>query len=145
MSLADLIASCRSGLVEGTDDGNLIRTGPGDDSVFAGAGDDVVLTGAGNDVLVGGLGADDLQGGMGQDTYVFSAGDGTDTIADTAGEGNRLSFGSGMASDAITLGRGPGQHSGDSWTIVQVTESELMRLCQALHPLTLLSLPMVRR
>ena len=94
------------GLIEGTDESNVIRTGSSDDTIFAGAGNDVVISGAGNDVIVGGVGADILQGGAGQDTYVFSAGDGADTISDTASEGNRLVFGAGVSSSALTLGRG---------------------------------------
>jgi len=96
------------GLIEGTDDNNSIRTGSTDDTIFAGAGNDVVTAGAGNDVLLGGSGNDFLAGGAGQDRYVFNAGDGIDTISDTAGEGNRLVFGTGMTSSSITLGLGPG-------------------------------------
>ncbi len=96
------------GLIEGTDDSNVIRTGSGDDTIFAGAGNDVVDAGAGNDLILGEGGNDFLAGGPGQDSYVFNAGDGTDTISDTAGEGNRIVFGTGMTSSSITLGLGPG-------------------------------------
>ena len=96
------------GVVEGTDEANIIRTGSGDDTVFAGAGNDVVYAGAGNDLLVGGDGADTLQGGAGQDQYLFDIGDGADTIVDTAGEGNRLVFGAGLMSSVLTLERGTG-------------------------------------
>jgi trimeric autotransporter adhesin len=91
------------GLVEGTDEANLIRTGSSDDTIFAGAGDDVVYAGAGNDLLTGGTGADTLQGGAGQDRYLFNTGDGTDTIVDSAGEGNRLVFGTGISAGSVTL------------------------------------------
>ena len=64
------------GLIEGTDDSNVIRTGSTDDTIFAGAGNDVVNAGAGNDALIGGIGNDVLTGGAGQDSYVFNAGDG---------------------------------------------------------------------
>ena len=41
------------GLIEGTDDSNVIRTGSGDDTIFAGAGNDAVNAGAGNDLILG--------------------------------------------------------------------------------------------
>lgn len=99
------------GLIEGTDNNNVIRTGSSDDTIFAGAGNDAVIAGAGNDLILGEGGNDFLAGGLGQDTYVFNAGDGMDTISDTAGEGNRIVFGAGMASSSITLGRGPGNNT----------------------------------
>lgn len=107
VSLADQLPP-PGGLVEGTDEANLIRTSSGDDTVFAGAGDDVVQAGDGNDTLVGGGGSDTLQGGVGQDRYVFNAGDGADTIVDIAGEGNQLVFGAGLGSSVLTLRRGLG-------------------------------------
>jgi Ca2+-binding RTX toxin-like protein len=99
------------GLIEGTDNNNVIRTGSGDDTIFARAGNDAVIAGAGNDLILGEGGNDFLAGGPGQDSYVFNAGDGTDTISDTAGEGNRIVFGTGMTSSSITLGRGPGNNT----------------------------------
>jgi len=95
------------GLIEGTNDNNVIRTGATNDTIFAEGGNDVVIAGAGNDVLLGGIGNDVLIGGAGQDTYVFNAGDGTDTISDSTGEGNQIVFGAGMTSSSITLGVGP--------------------------------------
>ncbi|MBV1889099.1 MAG: hypothetical protein KUG67_02520, partial [Proteobacteria bacterium] len=45
-----------------------------------------ILTGsAGNNVLTGGAGDDVLNGGDGDDTYMFSLGDGNNTITDTSG------------------------------------------------------------
>ncbi|MEQ1844785.1 MAG: calcium-binding protein, partial [Nitrospira sp.] len=77
-----------------------------DDQLFGDEGDDVLDGGAGEDLLVGGAGVDVLQGGAGADTYVFNLGDGVDTIIDTAGEGNKLVFGTGVSQEAITLGIG---------------------------------------
>ncbi len=54
----------------------------GNDLLLGGAGDDTLNGGTGDDRLVGGLGNDALSGGTGADTYVFAAGDGTDTITD---------------------------------------------------------------
>ncbi len=92
------------GLIEGTADDNVIRTGATDDTIFAGAGNDTVNAGAGNDLILGQKGNDFLVGGAGQDRYVFNTGDGTDTISDTAFEGNRLVFGAGIGSESVTLG-----------------------------------------
>lgn len=61
------------------------------DRVIAGDGDDVVSTGLGDDVLIGGAGSDSLDGGHGFDTYIFSYGDGADTVADSFGD-TRLEF-----------------------------------------------------
>ena len=64
--------------------------GAGDDTIYGGAGDDTLKGGAGDDELVGGAGDDRLEGGTGDDyldgndgadTFVYSSGDGDDTIA----------------------------------------------------------------
>ena len=107
MALADQLP-LPGGLIEGTDDSNVIRTGSGDDTIFAGAGNDTVDAGAGNDVLIGGTGNDVLNGSTGQDTYIFNAGDGMDIVSDGPGEGNRLVFGPGVSSNSVTLGLGTG-------------------------------------
>ncbi len=93
-----------SGLIEGDDGNETIRTGTGDDTLFADGGNDTVDAGAGNDVLIGGTGNDTLLGGAGQDSYVFASGDGFDTIQDAVGEGNRLIFGSGISQANLSLG-----------------------------------------
>jgi Ca2+-binding RTX toxin-like protein len=96
------------GLIEGTTDSDIIRTGSGDDTVFAGAGADSIDAGAGNDTLIGGTGHDVLTGGTGNDTYLFNLGDGVDTINDlaVAGEGNRVVFGGGITPGHLKLGLG---------------------------------------
>ncbi len=45
-------------------------------------GDDIVYAEAGDDTIIGGKGDDVLEGGGGNDTYIFSRGDGRDTIYD---------------------------------------------------------------
>ncbi len=57
-----------------------------DDALNGGAGDDALHTGSGNDSLTGGRGNDLLDGDVGQDTYLFSRGDGTDTVYEWAAE-----------------------------------------------------------
>ena len=46
------------------------------------AGNDVLDGLAGDDTLIGGTGSDTLKGGAGNDTYMFSRGDGADTVYD---------------------------------------------------------------
>ena len=70
---------------------NLIGSG-GNDELTGNDGDNVIRGGAGNDQLEGSLGNDRLVGGAGVDTYVFSVGDGTDTVVDTASEVMTLRF-----------------------------------------------------
>jgi Ca2+-binding RTX toxin-like protein len=48
-------------------------------------GDDSIVGSPGNDVLKGGKGNDSLSGGPGDDTYVYSRGDGHDTITNQTG------------------------------------------------------------
>lgn len=54
----------------------------GDDILNGGAGNDTLDGGKGADILTGGAGNDLLTGGKGADTFVFAAGEGTDTISD---------------------------------------------------------------
>ena len=99
----------------GDDNNNIINGTSGDDLIYGGKGDDTVVGGAGNDelhgeegndtliattsngtgsyghdVLIGGKGDDTLIGSSRNGTYVYSYGDGHDTIKDYG------SFGSGM-------------------------------------------------
>ena len=53
------------------------------DNLYGLDGNDVLNGGDGNDMLVGGAGNDALNGGIGSDTYVWTKGDGNDTIGDT--------------------------------------------------------------
>lgn len=50
------------------------------ESILGGAGDDLIQASDGDDTLDGGTGNDRLEGGDGDDTYVFEAGDGHDVI-----------------------------------------------------------------
>jgi trimeric autotransporter adhesin len=54
--------------------------GVGDDSLNGGTGNDALYGRDGNDSLTGGAGNDYLEGGAGADTYIFSKGDGLDSI-----------------------------------------------------------------
>ena len=70
-----------------------IHGGNGNDTLWGESGNDRLNGGDGNDVLFGGQGTDYLVGGKGADTYVFSLGEGKDTITDNVGEHNALQFG----------------------------------------------------
>ena len=88
-----------------------VHGGNGNDTLWGESGDDRLNGGDGNDVLFGGQGTDYLVGGKGADTYVFSLGEGKDTITDNVGEHNALQFGQNISVndlhiDAITDIRG---------------------------------------
>ena len=63
----------------------------GDDVLKGGNGNDSIYSGYGNDILEGGKGNDVLQGDYGDDTYIYSKGDGNDTIYDYQGK-NTIEF-----------------------------------------------------
>lgn len=88
-----------------------VHGGNGNDTLWGESGDDRLNGGDGNDVLFGGQGTDYLVGGKGADTYVFSLGEGKDTITDNVGKHNALQFGQNISVndlhiDAITDVRG---------------------------------------
>ncbi len=60
----------------------LIYTGAGDFTGMGNGGDNILVGGAHNDTLTGGLGNDTLSGGAGDDRFVFTKGDGLDTVTD---------------------------------------------------------------
>ena len=72
--------------------------------VDAGAGDDTIVGGSGDDRIDGGLGNDSITGGGGNDTFVYSPGDGHDTITDfNAGNSGALDDGDTTNNDFIDL------------------------------------------
>lgn len=88
-----------------------VHGGNGNDTLWGESGNDRLNGGDSNDVLFGGQGTDYLVGGKGADTYVFSLGEGKDTITDNVGEHNALQFGQNISVndlhiDAITDVRG---------------------------------------
>jgi 20S proteasome alpha/beta subunit len=80
-SFTDSQSSSQDVLVGGAQNDIILGAG-GADYIDGGAGNDQINGNAGNDILRGGKGADFLNGGTGNDTYVFSRGDGVDTIFD---------------------------------------------------------------
>ena len=71
----------------GTSGADTINGGDGDDMLYGRAGNDSISGGNGNDWLIGEGGNDILTGGAGNDRFVFTLGDGLDTITDfTSGD-----------------------------------------------------------
>ena len=70
-----------------------LHGGDDDDTLDGGAGDDTLHGGDDDDTLHGGPGEDTLAGADGSDTYVFSRGDGADTVEDNgSGDTDRLAI-----------------------------------------------------
>jgi serralysin len=69
-------------VVIGGDGDDEVGGGAGNDDLNGGAGDDTLFGEDGNDTLNGSTGNDILLGGAGSDAFVFTNGDGNDTIAD---------------------------------------------------------------
>ena len=92
--------------IYGTADRNIIRSGDGNDRVYAGSGNDWVSAGVGNDFVYGELGEDRLYGGDGNDFISGGSGDdyqnggaGIDTIDYTHwNSGGTYNLNSGLAS-----------------------------------------------
>lgn len=66
--------------------GAFMLGGNSGDALVGGAGADLLVGNAGADLLQGGQGNDTLLGGSGNDAYVYTSGDGLDTILDTGGQ-----------------------------------------------------------
>ena len=86
---------------------NHLAGGDGRDKLFGGAfsdqldgnaGHDRLYGGLGNDILSGGTGNDKLHGGWGDDVFVFTEGDGHDTVHDFSKGGNFWFFNAGKDS-----------------------------------------------
>jgi hypothetical protein len=60
----------------------LLNGGPGAEWLYGYAGNDTLNGGGGNDHIIGGTGNDTLTGGTGDDIFMFTYGDGLDTITD---------------------------------------------------------------
>ncbi|MDD5385113.1 MAG: calcium-binding protein [Gallionella sp.] len=66
--------------------GAFMLGGVGADALVGGTGSDLLIGNAGDDLLQGGGGNDTMLGGSGNDAYVYTTGDGLDTILDTGGQ-----------------------------------------------------------
>ena len=64
----------------------------GANSILGNSGDDTIDGKAGDDIIEGGLGNDKLTGGAGSDTFIYSKGDGNDTIIDFNSAADQLKY-----------------------------------------------------
>ena len=87
-------------LFHASDEAEIINLGIGNETIDAKSGNDVVQASGGNDTIIGGMGTDRLEGGIGNDTYIYSKGDGKDTIIDIAGH-DTLQFTSEITADDL--------------------------------------------
>ncbi|BCM25591.1 calcium-binding protein [Methyloradius palustris] len=81
--------------LDGGADNDTLDGGIGNDSLAGAANDDYLTGGQGSDTLKGGIGNDSLIGGDDSDTYIFSQGDGIDTIYNydvSAGHADKVQF-----------------------------------------------------
>ncbi|WP_299723521.1 Hint domain-containing protein [uncultured Tateyamaria sp.] len=84
--------------------GQTIDGAGGDDTIYGSQGGDTIDGGAGDDRLEGGTGDDLLTGGTGSDTFVYTPGDGDDTITDfNTGNTGTLDDGDTTNNDFIDL------------------------------------------
>ncbi|MBZ9648143.1 hypothetical protein K9B33_11340 [Sphingobium sp. 3R8] len=98
--------------VQGTNNGETLRGGVGDDLIYAYGGNDTIFGdegqdtingGEGNDLIKGGAGNDLLYGQNGDDTYVFETGHGRDTITDDGNGNDTIQLGAGIAPADVTV------------------------------------------
>ena len=89
VAIADASEARKKLTITGDSSANSITGGKGKDKLYGGAGNDSLVGGkgkdslwggAGNDTLAGGKGNDILYGDAGTDTFIFTAGDGIDTV-----------------------------------------------------------------
>ena len=126
----------------GQEGDDYIEGGAGNDVLYGGAGNDSIYGQEGDDYLEGGAGNDYLNGGAGNDTYVFSKGDGKDTIYDQDSnpnnkdriqlgydilntvfkrDGSNLCIGFANSTDTITINN---WYSGSSYQIEEIKSSD---------------------
>ncbi|MFM9883872.1 MAG: peroxidase family protein [Burkholderiales bacterium] len=97
----DFIAANGAGqTLTGTNGQDIVNGGGGADTIItlgendiidAGTGADVVLAGAGDDTITGGTGNDVLIGDTGNDSFIYTFGDGSDTV-DGGADSDRLTI-----------------------------------------------------
>ena len=89
----------RDNIIAGNYGNDTIYGSNGVNILYGEAGNDSLYGGSNTDTLIGGKGNDYLRGGYGNDTYIFSKGDGKDTIEDydsTEGNLDTIRFGAGI-------------------------------------------------
>lgn len=89
-------------VIDGGLDADIAFGGIGDDMLHGGFANDALYGEIGTDLLVGGRGDDTLDGGNDNDVYLYTSGDGLDTIEDTDGT-NTLFFSDLNSSDIASI------------------------------------------
>ena len=110
-----------AGVAVGDAMANTLIGSPGADWLYGSSGNDTLIGGAGNDTLYGG----DQYNGYGNDTYVFSRGDGQDTIVDydaTAGNTDTIQL-TGIDPSEVRLYRETGSNGYASNLLVKIKDS----------------------
>ncbi|WP_263627221.1 beta strand repeat-containing protein [Stappia stellulata] len=105
--------------VRGSIFNDVLKGDAGGNTLYGNAGDDFLDGRAGNDVLVGGTGDDALYGGDGSDLFLYTLGDGNDTVAGGA---------SNSWIDILELGDGSAMQLGDygtDWTVT-ITQGSIL-------------------
>ncbi len=97
-----LLAYRGNDVVYGDEGDDYIRGDMGDDTLYGGEGNDRLHGDHGNNILEGGTGNDHLEGGSEDDTYIFSKGDGYDSIIDYHGN-DTIKFKDGVKKQDLTF------------------------------------------
>ncbi len=107
--------------LSGGDGADVLEGENGEDILNGGAGIDKLDGGTGSDVLFGGAGNDFLTGGTGTDVFVFSAGEGRDTIVDFKAQNDKIVLGyAGNGSAADLEAWAAAKHSASSLAFANV-------------------------
>ncbi len=101
--------------ITGSNKNDFLQGNGGADSLTGGAGRDTLYGGTGSDTLYGGAGDDYLSGGTGSDVFMYTNGEGNDTIADFTAEDTvqilratvtKATLENGNADVKLTVGKG---------------------------------------
>ena len=104
LTSVDVDGGAENDIITGSDIGDQLRGGSGDDALFGGAGSgaDSLEGGEGNDLMVGGTGDDFGYGGAGSDTFVWSPGDADDLFEGDEGD-DTLAFAGANGADTYVI------------------------------------------
>lgn len=105
----------KNDLVLGEGGNNTIDGAAGSDVLYGGNGDDMLDGGADDDVLIGGTGKDSLKGGAGVDKYIYTIGDGDDTIEDADGLGSIIVGDKALAGNTKPSYKDAANHNLQTW------------------------------
>jgi Ca2+-binding RTX toxin-like protein len=132
--LAPLVSLKTTPLI-GTTGADTINGTDTDTILYGKSGNDKLTGGEGDDVLMGGTNNDTLKGGGGADTYIWSIGDGNDTIDNNYGINygdvikDKILFGTGIAPTDVKLSR-----SGTDLVISVLNGQGTLRVLNHLSP-----------